>query len=87
MSSVECLREFINARLAAAAEEIFGVFIETIEGYQEEIDRLRKLLDMAWNPNIKLHRIGVCGLNQWWKVTKYIYSSTVLKYNFQLLIL
>ncbi len=25
--------------------------------------------------------------NQWWKVTKYFYSSTVLKYNFQVLVL
>ncbi|XP_044051269.1 zinc finger and SCAN domain-containing protein 2-like isoform X4 [Siniperca chuatsi] len=57
MSSVECLREFVNERLTAAAEEIFGVFKKTIVGYEEEIDRQRRLLDIFWKPEIKLHRI------------------------------
>ncbi|XP_030278569.1 zinc finger protein 2 homolog isoform X6 [Sparus aurata] len=57
MSSVECLRGFINERLTAAAEEIFGVFQKTIVEYEEEIDRQRKLLDVVWKPEIKLHRI------------------------------
>ncbi|XP_070759823.1 uncharacterized protein [Enoplosus armatus] len=59
MSSVECLREFVNERLTAAAEEIFGVFKKTIGEYEEEIHRQRKLLDIFWKPEIKLHRIGL----------------------------
>ncbi|XP_070760173.1 uncharacterized protein [Enoplosus armatus] len=57
MSSVECLREFVNKRLTAAAEEILGVFIKTIVEYEEEIHRQRRLLDIFWQPEIKLHRI------------------------------
>ncbi|XP_042277363.1 zinc finger protein 570-like isoform X2 [Thunnus maccoyii] len=57
MSSVECLRELINERLTAAAEEIFVVFQKTIVEYEDEIDRQRRLLDIVWKPEIKLHRI------------------------------
>ncbi|XP_049415786.1 zinc finger and SCAN domain-containing protein 2-like [Epinephelus fuscoguttatus] len=57
MSSVQYLRGFINERLTAAAEEIFGVIEKTIVEYEEEIDRQRRLLDIAWKPEIKLHRI------------------------------
>ncbi|KAM6901436.1 uncharacterized protein PEZ65_019542 [Lycodopsis pacificus] len=57
MSSVEYLREFVNERLSAAAEEIFRVFEKTIFEYEEEIDRQRRLLDLVWKPVIKLHRI------------------------------
>ncbi|XP_068576795.1 zinc finger protein 420-like [Cebidichthys violaceus] len=59
MSSVEYLREFINERLAAAADEIFGVFKNAVVEYEEEIDRQRRLLDIVWKPEIKLHRIEV----------------------------
>uniref|UniRef100_A0A7N6BBH1 C2H2-type domain-containing protein n=1 Tax=Anabas testudineus TaxID=64144 RepID=A0A7N6BBH1_ANATE len=57
MSSVQYLREFVIERLNAAAEEIFGVFETTILEYEEEIDRQRRLLDIVWKPEIKLHRI------------------------------
>nr|XP_040050654.1 zinc finger protein 239-like isoform X1 [Gasterosteus aculeatus aculeatus] len=57
MSSVEGLREFVNERLSAAAEEIFGVFKRTIVEYQEEIDRQRGLLDVLLKPEVRLHRI------------------------------
>ena len=59
MSSVECLRELINERLTAAAEEIFRVFQETISEYEKEIDRQRRLLDIVWKPEIILNRIGL----------------------------
>ncbi len=59
MSSVECLRTFVIERLTAAAEEIFGVFKNTIVEYEEEIDRQRRLLDIVWKPEIRLNRIGV----------------------------
>ncbi|XP_032371169.1 uncharacterized protein LOC116689013 isoform X1 [Etheostoma spectabile] len=57
MSSVEYLREFVIERLTAAAEEIFGVFKNTIVEYEEEIDRQRRLLDVVRKPEIKLQRI------------------------------
>ncbi|XP_045902292.1 zinc finger protein 436-like isoform X5 [Micropterus dolomieu] len=57
MSSVESLREFVNERLTAAAEEIFRVFKNTMFEYEEEIDRQRRLLDIVWKPEVKLHRI------------------------------
>ncbi|XP_041849466.1 oocyte zinc finger protein XlCOF22-like [Melanotaenia boesemani] len=56
MSSVQHLREFISERLTAAAEEIFTEFEKTIVQYEEEIDRQRRLLDITWNPQIKLIR-------------------------------
>ncbi|XP_037310110.2 zinc finger protein 239-like [Pungitius pungitius] len=59
MSSVEGLREFVNERLSAAAEEIFGVFKRTIVEYQEEIDRQRGLLEVFWKPEVRLHRIKI----------------------------
>ncbi|XP_033997800.1 zinc finger protein 664-like [Trematomus bernacchii] len=55
MSAVPSLREFVNERLTAAAEEILGVFERTIVEYEEEIDRQRRLLNIL--PTIKLHRI------------------------------
>ena len=58
MSSVEYLREFVNGRLTAAAEEIFSAFINTIVSYEEEIDRQRRLLDAALKPEVKIHKIG-----------------------------
>ncbi|KAF0023895.1 hypothetical protein F2P81_024525 [Scophthalmus maximus] len=45
MSSVQHLREFIGERLTAAALEIFGVFEKTVVAHEEEIARLRKLLE------------------------------------------
>ncbi|KAM6945093.1 uncharacterized protein PEZ65_002784 [Lycodopsis pacificus] len=57
MSSVENLRGFVNERLSAAAEEIFGVFRNAIVKYEEVIDRQRRMLDIAWKPVIQLNRI------------------------------
>ncbi|XP_061593469.1 zinc finger protein 664-like [Cololabis saira] len=60
MSSSGSLREFISQRLTAAAEEIFTEFEKTIVQYEEEIDRQRRLLDITWKPEIKLHRTDLC---------------------------
>lgn len=57
MSSVEHLKQFISEKLAAAAEEIFAVFHNTIVEYEEELDRHRKLMELAWKPELKLERI------------------------------
>ncbi|KAL0965138.1 hypothetical protein UPYG_G00277300 [Umbra pygmaea] len=63
MSQIQLLRVFLNQRLTAAAEEIFGAVEQTIAVYQEECcrtkkenDRLQKLLDLVIKPEIKLHR-------------------------------
>lgn len=61
MSSLEYLKEFVNERLTAAAEEIFGVFKRTIDEYEEEVVRQRKMLAVVWKPEIKLLRTG-CNL-------------------------
>ncbi|XP_061568662.1 zinc finger protein OZF-like [Cololabis saira] len=59
MSKVNHLREFIGQRLTAAAVEIFSEFEKTILEYEEELDRQRRLLDLAWKPEIKLNRIDL----------------------------
>lgn len=55
------MKRFISDRLAAAAEDIFGVFEKTIAEYEEEINRQRKLFDLVWRPVVKLRRLGECG--------------------------
>ncbi|CAI5676901.1 unnamed protein product [Oreochromis niloticus] len=59
MTLLRDLRQFINGRLTAAAEEIFLEFEKTIVQYEEVIDRQRRLLDITWKPQIKLHRIDL----------------------------
>ncbi|XP_061568653.1 zinc finger protein 501-like [Cololabis saira] len=59
MSKVNHLREFIGQRLTAAAVEIFSVFEKNILEYEEELDRQRRLLDLAWKPEIRLNRIDL----------------------------
>ncbi|KAK6323377.1 hypothetical protein J4Q44_G00057160 [Coregonus suidteri] len=44
MSKLELLRVFLNERLMATAVEIFGAVEKTVVVYQEENDRLRRLL-------------------------------------------
>jgi len=56
MSSVFCFRDFVTERLAAAAEEIQCVFAKAVLGYEEEIERQRRLLDAVLKPVIKLHK-------------------------------
>lgn len=58
MSSVLCLRQFVNERLTAAAEEIVNVFEKTIADYEKEITRQRRLLSVVWKPQVKIHRAG-----------------------------
>lgn len=42
MSKVEVLRSLVEQRLAAAVEEIFGLFERTIAEYEEELGRCRE---------------------------------------------
>ncbi|XP_044028044.1 zinc finger protein OZF-like [Siniperca chuatsi] len=66
MSKVQMLRAFVNQRLSAAAEEIFGLFERTIAEHEEELcrskeenERQRKLLDAVFQPEVRLHRADV----------------------------
>uniref|UniRef100_A0A4W5K0V4 C2H2-type domain-containing protein n=1 Tax=Hucho hucho TaxID=62062 RepID=A0A4W5K0V4_9TELE len=55
MSKLQLFRVFLNERLLAAAVEIFGAVEKTVVEYQEENDRLRRLLGRT--PEIPLCRI------------------------------
>ncbi|XP_039665026.1 zinc finger protein OZF-like [Perca fluviatilis] len=66
MSKVKMLRAYVNQRLTAAAEEIFGLFERTIAEYEEELEfslkenhRQQKLLDAVLNPEVQIHRADV----------------------------
>lgn len=54
MSFSEYLRKFVNDQLAAADEDIFGVFQQKIVEYEEVIDRQRELLDLKLNKSGKV---------------------------------
>ncbi|XP_041748098.1 zinc finger and SCAN domain-containing protein 22 [Coregonus clupeaformis] len=63
MSKMQLLQVYLNERLTAVAVEIFGAVENTIGEYQEEIsrskeeiERLRRLLDLVFQPDIKLQR-------------------------------
>ena len=65
MSQINTLKLFVNERLAAAAEEIFGMMEKTFTEHQVEISRLskeldyqRRILDIALKPQLKLYRTG-----------------------------
>ncbi|KAK6291746.1 hypothetical protein J4Q44_G00375310 [Coregonus suidteri] len=55
MSKLQLLRVFLNERLTAAAVEIFGAVEKTVVEYQEENDRLRRMLRIT--PEIQLCKI------------------------------
>ncbi|KAM9425658.1 uncharacterized protein KZ484_011753 [Pholidichthys leucotaenia] len=57
MFSVQHLSRLVRERLAAAADEIITETEQIINQYEEEIDRQRRLLNIRWCPQIKIHRI------------------------------
>ena len=59
MSSSDSLRTFIIERLNVAAEEIFRLIQQKIDGYEAELDYQRRLVESVWRPEIKLLRIGM----------------------------
>lgn len=66
MSKLQLLNVFLTKRLTAVAVEIYVEVEKTITEYQdeissskEEIKRLRRLLDLVFSPEIKLHRAGL----------------------------
>ncbi|XP_029941172.1 zinc finger protein 431-like [Salarias fasciatus] len=50
------VRDLTIQKLTAAAEEIFTLFQQTVVQYEEEIGRQRRMLEINWNPQIRLHR-------------------------------
>ncbi|XP_071062543.1 zinc finger protein 79-like [Pseudochaenichthys georgianus] len=63
MSKVQMLLSLKKQRLTAAAEDIFALFEKTIAEHdeelslsKEEIKRLQKLLDVALQPQLRIHR-------------------------------
>ncbi|KAG8004786.1 hypothetical protein GBF38_010574 [Nibea albiflora] len=65
-AEIPALRALLTERLTAAAEEIVGLFEETVAEYEDrverserEICRQRRLLDAVLKPEVKLHRADV----------------------------
>ncbi|XP_042291750.1 gastrula zinc finger protein XlCGF57.1-like isoform X3 [Thunnus maccoyii] len=60
MCSLQGLKVFVQQRLTAAVEEIFGHFEKTITEYEEEIHRRhRRLLDEVLKPDKKLRKAAL----------------------------
>lgn len=65
MSETQLLRVLVNERLAAAADEIFGLVEKTIEEYQDEIvNSKREITQLRQQLNIlksetRVHRTGL----------------------------
>ncbi|XP_059205841.1 zinc finger protein 32-like [Centropristis striata] len=60
MSRLQSLKVFINQRLTAAVEDIFGHLERTISEYEEEMDRRqRKLLDVVLTAEVQQQREAV----------------------------
>lgn len=59
MSSGDGLRTFIFERMNVAADEIFQVFQQKIDGSEAELDHQRRLLEGVWRPEVKLEGKGV----------------------------
>lgn len=62
MTSMQRLRELVNERLCAAAEEIFEAVKETIAGYEEElllsrreVRRQRRMLKTLSKPAVNIN--------------------------------
>ncbi|XP_028431639.1 uncharacterized protein LOC114554178 [Perca flavescens] len=58
-TKLQNLRGFITERFTTVAVEIFGEIETIVEAYYEENKRLRNVLHMVLNPEIKLPRIDV----------------------------
>jgi hypothetical protein len=60
MSKLQLFNVFVTERLpGAAVEKIIAEYQEEICRSAEEIERLRRLLDMVFQPEIKLHGAGL----------------------------
>lgn len=64
-ATLQSFNVFLTDKLTAAAVDIYGFVEKTILDYQEEVNRaklenqrLQRLLDLVYTPEIKLHRAG-----------------------------
>lgn len=67
-ATLESFNAFLTERLTAAAVDIFGFVEKAVTDYQEEVyrtklenQRLQRLLDLVYKPEIRLHRAGTLG--------------------------
>lgn len=58
MSKVQIMKDFVNQRLTAAAEEICELFESILAEYEEQVCRQQKLLDAVFNPEVRLYGAG-----------------------------
>lgn len=58
-SRLEAFRNFLTEKFTTVAVEIFGEMETIVETYYEENKRLRTVLQMVLNPEIKLSKIGL----------------------------
>lgn len=63
------MKDFVNQRLTAAAEEICELFESILAEYEEQVCRQQKLLDAVFNPEVRL-----CGAG------KYSSARCVIRY-------
>ncbi|XP_068578434.1 gastrula zinc finger protein XlCGF52.1-like [Cebidichthys violaceus] len=63
MSAIQTLRAFVNQRLTAAVEEIFGLLETTISKYEQEIDRQRRLLEEVMEPGVHTNKADARNLS------------------------
>lgn len=66
VATLQSFNAFLTERLTAAAVDIYGFVEQTVVQYQEEVhqtrlenQRLQRLLDLVYKPEIKLHRADV----------------------------
>ncbi|MEQ2210739.1 hypothetical protein XENOCAPTIV_018441 [Xenoophorus captivus] len=64
-ATLHSFNAFLTERLTAAAVDIYGFVEKTVVEYQEEVyrtqqenQRLQRLLDLVYKPEIRLHRTG-----------------------------
>uniref|UniRef100_A0AAQ6IG01 C2H2-type domain-containing protein n=1 Tax=Anabas testudineus TaxID=64144 RepID=A0AAQ6IG01_ANATE len=65
-ATLQSFNVFLTERLSAAAVDIYGFVERTLVDYQEEVhrtkmenQRLQRLLDLVYKPEIRLHRAGM----------------------------
>lgn len=69
MSKVQIMKDFVNQRLTAAAEEIFELFESILAEYEEQVCRQQKLLDAVFNSEVRLYGAG-----------KYSFARCIIRY-------
>lgn len=55
MSKVQIMKDFVNQRLTAVAEDICKLFESILAEYEEQVCRQQKLLDAVFNPEVRLY--------------------------------